>query len=213
MNRYTFKINNPSDVEIYIDIAADSIGEAVEIANERLDEAERDAADNFPGEARICLSSAINNANIIVNTKFKVDENMIACQSKIDDEEHLRAFQFLTKRDYLYEGRIDELISDEEPAFYKAIDYLDSTDLTAFFKVSMLYDFEIRGYGFHIEAVVMPIYSSCYKNDGSLGYSIRIWDRQSQITFGELPEVLALYEKKFGEFLYRIKNVETADDQ
>lgn len=202
MKIYTFKIENPKNFEVYINAAAETPSEAVQIVNEELaDFEEGDLQFSFYIKTNSPLSSIIFNPNI------RVKECMIAEVSEPDGQDLERAYAYLNERGYEYDGNYETLTTNDDPTFHKVVS-TKVESVFARFEVSAHYDFNIERYSFRTSANLCPKKIGQFEENEKLPYSVQFTDQRSYTTINNLPEFLELYEHKFLDLITALRDTD-----
>lgn len=204
MKEFLFKIGEPSGIEVYLKVTADSADEAVEIANEEI--AEESESSHF------YFRSRITDAFLNASPEFRVDKSMIVDEQPASRDVLLRAYHFLTERGYEYSGDEDDLWHDKEPQFRKPLWTEDGGGIYGFYLVAAHYEWNIEKYSFRVKAVLYPVGGArIVDGEGGLHYTVNFMDRQLYTTLDELPVMLEFYESKFMALITALRNADPMD--
>lgn len=205
MKKYAFKIENPSTLELYLSIVADTPAEAVIKVNSGIAEIEEDSNDT------IYLGFELPPATVVINPKFQVDESNIVNEEDFSDDDLKQAHEFLLSKGYSYGSEPETMLLKDSPSFNKPIFTEDGNYIYALFKVSARFEVAIERYVFRVEAVLYPVGLASLKDEGTLYYGVHFQDKQAATTIDQLPNALELYEAKFTELIKALRQADPFD--
>jgi hypothetical protein len=204
MNDYLFRIGEPDGLHLYFNVAANSRSEAVQIANEDIAE-ERESS-------HLYFSLRVPDADLVINTDFRVTEEMIVEEAPANREVLFRAHKYLSEQGYEYGGDERDLWHDRDPDFTKAIYTEDGEGIYGLFKVHAYFEHNINNYTFRVEAILYPVGGArIAEGEGKLRYTVDFRDRQLYTTLDELPLILGFYESKFELLINALRQADPLD--
>lgn len=204
MKNYRFLIEQPGQFTFTFLVSANSAEEAVKMVNES-------ETESMEGE-HLHLSEPFHHAYFVIGDEFKVDASMIVEETSSDHALPTKVVDYLVSQGYDYDlNEVENLLHDEEPGFSKYLETIDG-GIYAFLKVTAHYEHNIQDWSFRMKAHLYPLSNArMVEGDGGARYRVDLQDGQLFTTFEELTKILEIYENKFMDLIYILREADPKD--